>query len=153
MFKMGQRQSILLDKKGCYFVILQYWNELIKAGQTLPDLELPPGGNRCFTYDDVCKWMQKLFRIGKHGYFAEHPTLHGKKFDNWSGVQLTTDGIKASLHYQKVVPPMMAPHDVSKNDDNVQNVRVFYIGPNGEFADSCGLGLQLVMFSYTNCVT
>ena len=88
--------------------------------------------------------MQKLFCIGKNGYFAEHPTLLGKKFDNWSGIQLTTDGVKASLHYQKVVLPITAPHDVSKSDDNVQNVRVIYIGPNGELPNTCNLGLKLI---------
>ena len=150
MFKMGQRQSIMIDKKGFYYVILQYQKELLMADQPLPSIVLPPGGTNSFTYDDVRKWMHELFRIGKNGYFAEHPTLPGKNFKDWSGIQLTTDGVKASLHYMKVDVPregqtlvdittkdgvneeLKADFVINKGDEDEQNYRVLYIGPNGK---------------------
>ncbi len=72
--------------------------------------------------------MQPLFHLGKVDYFVEHLTLPGEKFDDWSCVQLVTDTVEVLLHYQNIRTPMV-DHIVG-NDDDVQNICMFYVGPN-----------------------
>ena len=101
----------------------------------MPNIPLPQGGVNDFTFADVSNWIQLLFHLRENGYFAEHPTFPGKKFEDWSGIRLTTDGVKASLHYQKIATLMLGLNG-SDGVDDVPTIRVFYAGPNGECVTS-----------------
>lgn len=77
---------------------LQYQIKLIKTGKPLSAFILPPEWHGSFTFENVRQWMQLLlFYIGKNGYFAEHLTLPGKRFYDWSSVQLTTGSVVITL--------------------------------------------------------
>ena len=56
-----------------------------------------PGGAIGFGVELFVKWLKKLFYIG------ENIDLHGKrdscKMFKWEGMVISTDGVKASLHY------------------------------------------------------
>ena len=87
--------------------------------------------NESFKFYDVCNWMILLFNIGKKDILLVSPTYLQRKFDDWSGVQLTTDGVKASLHFSQL---NMQPEEADINDSKIEkrnDVFVVTIGPNG----------------------
>jgi hypothetical protein len=95
---------------------------------------LPASGHEGFQFKHVEKWMRLLFDIGKNGNRAGHPTLPSKKFDDWSGMQFTTDGVKASLHFTKTnTQPEVEEKKPKTTVTKLTNgVLVVTIGPNGE---------------------
>ena len=88
-FHIG-RISILIDQKGLYYLVKQYMEDSSMAFEV-------PGGANGFGVELFVKWLKKLFYIG------ESIDLHGKrdscKMIKWEGVVISTDGVKASLHY------------------------------------------------------
>jgi hypothetical protein len=112
------RKSIQIDQKGLYYVVKQYMSDTGKGNQFIV-----PGGANGFRVQLFVNWLKKLFNIG------EHLDLKGirnsnKKF-KWDGVVITTDGVKASLHYR-----VSNSNDNSVIDRSVKASVV--VGENGE---------------------
>ena len=78
--------------------------------------------------------MKLLFKIGKNGNRAGQPSLPSKKIDDWSGMQFTTDGVKASLHFTKTNTQPEVDEEKPKTTVTklTNGVLVVTIGPNGE---------------------
>ena len=64
------------------------------------------GDERRFDQDKFKKWMNKFFCINE----LIHDKSQTKIFD-WSGVAVTTDGVKSSLHYSRVQMQGMIEQD------------------------------------------
>jgi hypothetical protein len=56
------------------------------------------GDERRFDQDKFKKWMNKFFCINE----LIHDKSQTKKIFDWSGVAVTTNGVKSSLHYSRV---------------------------------------------------
>jgi hypothetical protein len=125
VFHVG-RISIQIDKKGLYYVLNQY-----NSSNPLETFDLGKGGDKNFSQHLFKKYMNKLFCINE--------LIHAKspsKMFRWSGVGVTTDGVKSSLHYSRVqsmveqVAPPVAPgqyqiqDDVHQIQDDVANIDI-----------------------------
>ncbi len=102
------RISIQIVKKGLYYVLKQY----IKYYKTNWELNCTKDS---FKQPQFRKWFKKLFYIG--GLIDKNSP--SKKFD-WTGVAITTDGVKASIHYDRINLPaqvLAQVVDVSESED------------------------------------
>ena len=65
--------------------------------------------------------------------FVGHLTHPLKKFDDCSGMQFTTDSVKASLHNTKIkMQPEVGANTKMSKTETTDGVLVLTIGPNGK---------------------
>lgn len=95
------RISINIDQKGMYFVAKQYLKELSSND---PQLSIEQLNNMLGTWPNFNNesyqiWLKKLFNIGEFLSDIRGFDHESKKRFVWQGLSITTDGVKASLHY------------------------------------------------------
>ena len=101
------RISIQIDKQGLYYIMKQH----MKDYKTNWDFK---SSKNTFKQPQFKKWFKKLFYIG--GLIGK--TSPSKEF-NWTGVAITTDGVKASLHYDRRINVLSTQVEVINVADNI----------------------------------
>ena len=119
------RVSINIDKKGLYYVLKQYIYDY-EPTWILRWTEHTLG------FPQYKKWLKILFHITEL-----LPDRSTSKIFKWSGVSITTDGVKASLHYQRLKNQLgeEASHNtdnVDPNDDKVDDVSSQHLDAEGD---------------------
>ena len=129
-----RRKSIYIDQKNLYYIVKQYMNDIGRG-----DEFIIPGGASGFGQHLFVQWLKKLFHVGE--FLDIEDIKNSNKEFQWQGVVITTDGVKASLHYSpkhsddttaKVVLPSkelaLVVEDCGKfNDVNLNTSKAFCI--------------------------